>query len=124
MAKKNWLGIIAALKKMVAEFGEIWPGGSTKLSGYAESGPYFCGDCKFMKGVTEGQPVLGGDGRGYCNHEVVLADPEVKKDDGLASVNPKIGCCEFVDPPNGPKPKQQLVKLHGHSFHAGYKESK
>ena len=121
---KNWPGIIAGLKKLITKFGEIWPGGSTKLSGYAERGPYFCGDCEYMKGVKEGKPVLDAQGRGYCNQEVVLADTEVKKVNGLASVHPKTGCCEFVDPVNGQKPKQQLVRLHGHSFHAGYKESK
>ncbi len=110
---KNWKGIIAAIKKMVAEFGEVWPGGSTKLSGYAEKGPYHCGDCEYLKGKKEGKVFVDENGRGRCNQEVVLADPEVKKDkDGLGIVNIQTGCCEFVEP---------LVQIEEEEFGGEYR---
>jgi hypothetical protein len=35
---------------------------------------------------------------GYCNHPVVVADPQVEKDGGKAMVDGATGCCEFVEP--------------------------
>ena len=64
----------------------MWPD-STKLSGYAENGPYHCGKCKFLEGTKT------------CIHPVVNADDQVKKDsDGKPVVDAAKGCCEFVDP--------------------------
>jgi hypothetical protein len=40
MAEKSWLKKISALKRLISEVGPLWPK-STRLSGYAESGPYY-----------------------------------------------------------------------------------
>lgn len=99
MAKKSWLKIIGALKRIVRDNGSIWPAPSTKLAGYAEDGPYHCGDCVYLKRVN-GKPVKDENGKGFCNQAVMLADPDIKKSNsGLALVNIEKGCCEFVEPP-------------------------
>lgn len=96
--KKSWLKIIGQLKKFLREVGPLWPN-STKLSGYAENGPFHCSDCSFLKKV-DGEPFKDEQGKGRCNHPVVIADSEVKKDKkGLGIVNIETGCCEFVDQP-------------------------
>lgn len=90
---------IAALKELLSKVGRLWPS-STKLAGYAEDGPYHCKDCIYLKGRTEGKDKIFKDdkGKGRCNNAFMLADMEVKHDkDGLAIVNIKRGCCEFVD---------------------------
>lgn len=109
---KDWRKIISALRKLLAEVGELWPD-STKLSGYAEKGPYRCGDCEYLKGRVEGNVFRDEDGKGRCNQKVVLADREVlKAQDGLAIVNIERGCCEFVHPPDETtRPRQQFEKL-------------
>jgi len=94
---KSWLKKIGALKKLLAETGPLWPK-STKLSGYGESGPYHCEDCSFLKRNSDGEIFRDADGKGRCNHPVVIADAEVKKgSDGMPLVNIEHGCCEFVD---------------------------
>lgn len=80
----RWEANIGALKHLLQTTGPLWTG--TRLSGYAESGPYHCGECKYLSGEN-------------CKHPAVNADPQVKKDkDGMPVVDPKRGCCEFVDP--------------------------
>jgi hypothetical protein len=95
MAEKSWLKKIAALKRLLREVGPLWPK-STKLAGYAENGPYYCGDCIYLK-----KDFKDDENRGRCNHPVMIADTEVKHDKGLAIVNIEKGCCEFVDPLRG-----------------------
>ncbi|VVB52843.1 Uncharacterised protein [uncultured archaeon] len=98
MAEKSWLKKIAALRRLLDDVGPIWPAPSTKLSGYAEDGPYHCEDCTFLKRDKEGKPVADESGMGRCNHPVVIADKEVKKDKSLLPIiNIEKGCCEFVD---------------------------
>ena len=95
---KNEKQIIAGLKDLVAKYGPVWPD-STKLAGYAEKGPYHCGDCEYLKGLKHGAPSRDAQGRGRCHQAVMLADPETRKDaNGLAIVNIETGCCEFVEP--------------------------
>lgn len=95
---KDWAAIIKGLKKLLAEVGPIWPK-STRLAGYAETGPYHCYDCEYLKGKKEGKIFVDAQGKGRCNQEVMMADPEIKKDSaGLAIVNIQTGCCEFVEP--------------------------
>lgn len=95
MAQKSWLKKIAALKRLLREVGPMWPEPSTKLAGYAESGPYFCGQCIWLKKNFKDE-----DGKGRCSQAVMLADSEVKHDKlGLAIVNIEYGCCEWVEPP-------------------------
>lgn len=86
MAEKSWLKKIAALKRLLREVGPLWPK-STKLSGFASDGPYSCSMCEYFKDNT-------------CHQEVVIADPEVKKNlIGLPIIdNPEHQCCEFVEP--------------------------
>jgi len=96
---KSWLKKIAALKRLLREVGPMWPN-STKLSGYAESGPYHCEDCTFLKKNPDGTKFKDANGKGRCNQPVVISDPEVKHDYiGLCIENIERGCCEFVDPP-------------------------
>lgn len=96
---ESWLKKIGLLKKLLAETGPLWPN-STKLAGYAEDGPYHCEDCTFLKGKTKGEIFKDGEGRGRCNHPVMISDPETEKDkSGLAIVNIEKGCCEFVTTP-------------------------
>jgi|SRR5690349_1749055 len=72
------------LEKFIASTGKLWTG--TKLSGYGDQGPYHCGECKYLAGEL-------------CKHEIVKADPQVKKNaEGMPIVNAAHGCCEFVDP--------------------------
>jgi len=94
--RKSWLKIIGKLKKFVADVGTIWDG--TPLSGYAESGPYHCQDCHYLKGIHK-EIFKDSEGFGRCDMPVVIADPKVKKDDqGRPIVNIPKGCCAFVDP--------------------------
>src|SRR6266478_3648106 len=72
--KKSWLKIIGQLKKFIREVGPLWPN-STKLSGYAENGPFHCSDCSFLKKV-DGEQFKDDEGAGRCNHPVVIADSE------------------------------------------------
>jgi hypothetical protein len=96
MAQKSWLKKIAALKRMLSEIGSLWPN-STRLAGYGEDGPYHCEDCIYLKGKKTDQIFKDKNGKGRCEHPVMIADPEVKKDSFLAVVNIENGCCEFVD---------------------------
>jgi hypothetical protein len=97
MAKKSWLKIIGKLKKFIADVGPLWPD-STKLSGFASDGPYHCGNCEYFKG----------DKVGVCTQAVVIADPEVKKNNkGLPIIDdPEHQCCEFVEPPKKKSEKE------------------
>lgn len=89
-------GRIEALSALLIQTGRLWTG--TKLSGYAENGPYHCDDCIFLKGRKEGKIWEDAEGKGRCNNAFTVADEEVKHDEeGLAIVNIKKGCCEFVD---------------------------
>lgn len=98
MAEKSWLKKIAALKRLLSEVGTLWPK-STKLSGYAEQGPYNCGICEYAKGMKAGNIFRDEDGKGRCLHSVVIADKEVSKDKNLLPIiNLERGCCEFVEP--------------------------
>lgn len=107
MAKVPWSKKVHGLKRLLASVGSLWPAPSTKLSGYAEEGPYRCGNCEYLKGLEEGRVFKDENGRGRCNQIVVIADPEVKKDDqGRPVVNIETGCCEFVSPP-----KKALVQI-------------
>lgn len=85
---KNWPNIISRLKALVAEVGAIWPK-STKLAGFASSGPYHCANCEYLVGD-----------RDRCKQEVMMADPEVEHDaKGLAIItDAEHQCCEFVEP--------------------------
>lgn len=99
MPKQGWLKKIGLLKKLIAEVGHLWPD-STKLAGYAEKGPYHCQNCEYLRGRTEGEIFRDPDNMGRCSQAVMMADPEVKKDDkGFPIVNIEFGCCEFVEPP-------------------------
>ena len=99
MAKVGWLKKIAGLRRLIAQVGPLWPSPSTKLAGYAESGPYHCEDCIYLKGRKEGKIFRDENGYGLCSQEVMIADDEVKKNkNGLSIVNIERGCCEWVDP--------------------------
>jgi len=96
--KSSWLKKISGLKTLIAKVGPLWPK-STELSGYAEKGPYHCGNCEYLKGLKQNNTFLDGNGKGRCNQSVVVADPEVKKDElGRPIVDLEHGCCEFVEP--------------------------
>ena len=79
-----WYEKIRDLKDFISKVGRLWTG--TQLSGYAESGPYHCGNCRHLHGYDE------------CLHPVVLADYEMKRRGALPVVNAAHGCCEFVEP--------------------------
>ena len=107
MAEKSWLKIISKLKKLLEETGPLWPD-STKLAGYAEKGPYNCGNCEYLRGLKAGNVFKDEDGMGRCTQSVMIADPEVKKDkNGLPIVNIQFGCCEFVEPPDAGDEKEK-----------------
>ena len=96
--KISWLKKISALKTLIAKVGPLWPK-STKLAGYAEKGPYHCQNCEYLRGVKQNNIFKDEDGKGRCGQSVMMADPEVKKDDkGFPIVNIQMGCCEFVEP--------------------------
>lgn len=100
MAEKSWLKKIAALKRLLNEVGPLWPK-STRLSGFASDGPYHCANCEYFKKGTEEKP-------GKCIQAVVIADPEVKKQDGYPIIDdPEHQCCEFVEPIK----KEKLVQI-------------
>lgn len=108
MAKVGWLRKISLLKKLLEKTGPLWPAPSTKLSGYAEDGPYHCGDCEYLKKTQDGEVFKDKEGKGRCSQAVVIADPEVKKDEkGRPIVNIETGCCEFVEPSK----KEALVQI-------------
>lgn len=97
MAKKSWLKIIGGLKRLIKENGPLWPN-STKLSGYAEKGPYNCGMCEYAKGMKQGNIFRDEQNRGRCLHPVVIADKETEKDKNLLPIiNLERGCCEWVE---------------------------
>ena len=48
--RKSWLKIIGKLKKFVADVGTIWEG--TTLIRISRGGPYFCGECHYLKGYS------------------------------------------------------------------------
>lgn len=98
MAKQDWPKIITGLKRLILEVGELWPK-STKLSGFASDGPYFCGMCEYLKRDEMGKPILDAAGFARCNQEVVKADPQLQKDhNGLVIIQaPAVQCCEFVE---------------------------
>jgi hypothetical protein len=103
---------ISALKELIKRVGQLWPAPSTKLAGYAESGPYHCKDCIFLRGYKEGNIYRDENGKGRCGNEFMMADPETKKDkDGYAIVNIEKGCCEFVDPG-----KKDMEDKRSHKF--------
>lgn len=92
----EWSTKIHFLQRLLSDVGKLWTG--TKLSGYAESGPYHCQDCEYLRGRKEGSIFRDAKGKGRCSQEVMMADSEVKKDsDGYPIVNIEKGCCEFVD---------------------------
>jgi len=94
--KRSWLKVIGALKRLLKETGPIWPG-STTLSGYGEQGPYHCGDCIWRK-KKDAETFKDASGKGRCLHPLVIADPQVKKDDRmLPIIDIKHGCCEVVE---------------------------
>ncbi|VVB52067.1 Uncharacterised protein [uncultured archaeon] len=96
----NWPRKIEGLKRLIGEVGSLWPSPSTKLSGYAEDGPYHCEDCIYLRKDASGGPVVAFDGTGRCSQAVMLVDPQVRHDsEGKAIVNIQHGCCEFVEPP-------------------------
>lgn len=92
----DWDGKISALKGLIGQTGPLWSG--TRLSGYAESGPYHCGDCEYMfKGLGSqmGRP----DAPTLCKHHIVVADKEIRqRSGGFPMVSAANGCCEFVEP--------------------------
>jgi hypothetical protein len=100
--KMGWMNKINLLKRLLSQTGPLWPD-STELAGYAERGPYHCGDCVHLKRSSDKQILRDVDGRGYCDQEVMIADSEIKKDKetGLPIVNIEHGCCAFVQPPKG-----------------------
>lgn len=63
----------------------------TKKAGYAgpEEGPFKCANCVHFKEVSESE--------GRCNQPDVVADPEMKKDQGAAVVQ-EGGCCNMFNP--------------------------
>ena len=110
MAKEiTWPQKIRGLKKLLSSVGRLWPKPSTMLSGYAEGGPYHCGDCEYLKGLEEGQTFVDENGKGRCTMTVVMVDTEAKKDEkGRPIVDIQKGCCEFVEPL---KKKEALVQI-------------
>ena len=100
MANKNWPKIIRGLKRLVRDNGPVWPEPSTKLAGYAEDGPYRCGNCEYLLGIDKGEIFKDEGGLGRCKQIVMIADSDVKKDSkGRPIVDIENGCCEFVEPP-------------------------
>jgi hypothetical protein len=95
--KRSWLKIIGQLKRLIREFGSWYPEGSTPLAGYGEDGPYHCEDCSFLKGMKAGNIFRDEQGKGRCNHPVMIADPKTKKDKGLTIVDIEHGCCAHND---------------------------
>lgn len=94
---RSWLKVIGKLKRFLSEVGPLWPD-STNLAGYAESGPYSCENCEYLKGREENQTFKDESGFGRCSQPVMIADPQVKKDEkGRPIVNIERGCCEFVE---------------------------
>lgn len=85
---KNWPQIISRLKALIADVGPIWPG-STKLAGFASSGPYSCSNCEYLA-----------ESGTRCNQKVMMADTEVDHDEkGLAIItDAEHQCCTFVEP--------------------------
>lgn len=87
-------------KEVLAGYRVCDHGMGTKLAEYAETGPYHCEDCHFLKGRNKGEDNIfrDEDGRGRCDEKHMLKDKQVKHDDkGLAIVNIEKGCCRFVN---------------------------
>ena len=74
---------------------EAYEEDGTLASGYAEDGPYHCGDCVHFR-------------EDVCTHPVVVNDPalEARKRGDTIPVDAERGCCRFVRPaeqrPPGP----------------------
>ena len=98
----KWILLVNSLK------GKYWTG--TRLSGYAEDGPYHCEDCRHLEGRLTNKVVRDSRGRGYCQHSIVIADPQVAKDSHGPLVNIEKGCCEFVDTKGIKGQKNPLLK--------------
>lgn len=82
--------------QFVTQIGQLWTG--SRISGYAEGGPYHCMDCKWAKGRTTGLPFRDANGKGRCGHPIIQLDPKVKIDtQGRKIINLERGCCELVD---------------------------
>ena len=75
----------------------------TKLSGYAEDGPFHCEDC-----VHKPKPDVA-----ICTHPIVVADPEMAKRrvPGGVRINLTTGCCRYVRPPKEEPKQHPLVKI-------------
>lgn len=87
--------LINKWRLFVEHVGQLWMG--SKLTGYAETGPYHCGDCRHLVGKLEGDVYRDPAGEGRCDHQLVKLDPEVKRDEYGAIVNIEKGCCDFVN---------------------------
>lgn len=72
----------------------------TKLSGFADGGPFHCGNCVFNE-------------NGYCTHPKVMRDPELddrKTSNGLVKIGPN-DCCNYVVPKKDiPAPVRKAIK--------------
>lgn len=99
MAQKiSWFKVVARFKKLIEEFGNIYPEGSTPMAGYGEDGPYHCEDCSFLRGQKAGNIYKDEKGMGRCIHAMMVADKKVKKDEkGIPIVDIERGCCAFND---------------------------
>jgi len=101
--------LVQAWLLFVRSIPQLWTG--SKVSGYAEGGPYHCGDCKYAKGRKEGMPWRDGQGRGRCGHPVIEQDSAVRVDEqGRKIINLEHGCCEFVDD-SGITPMQEIFHI-------------
>jgi len=60
----------------------------TKRANYADTGPYYCGDCVHLPARESG-----------CIHPEIIADAAVPKlANGHGDVDAKRGCCRYVRP--------------------------
>ena len=73
-------------------------GEGTKISEYAEQGPYHCGDCVWVS-----RRDVPKEGQGLCKEPHVLKDPQVPaaRRSKLKVVDLIHGCCRFVKYPKG-----------------------
>lgn len=72
----------------------------TKLAGYANRGPYSCGQCTHESG-------------GYCNHPIVVLDSEIKNERRGQSVkiDEEHGCCTYVRAKDTPTESHPMMKV-------------
>ena len=72
----------------------------TLASGYAEDGPYHCGDCIHF--VPTGN---------VCTHSVVVADPalQMRRRGDAMPVDAERGCCRYVRPAQKAGPVSEQV---------------